>query len=110
VNTPPAKSRINRPFDRLLRYTTSKSSSGSGGFWFLIYPFHISSVTLPLDTTQLDGLQATYCDAADGDILISCVLISAYDVPQIREISRQLEHIPLIGINPRRDKVIKRRT
>ena len=77
-----------------------------------------------------------HIDAADGGIPISCVLTSAsvhdsqaaiplakishdrvthlydlmdsaYDVPQIHEISRQLGHIPLIDINPRRDKALK---
>ena len=32
---------------------------------------------------------------------------SAYDVPQIHEISRQLGHVPLIDIHPRRDKTLK---
>ena len=33
-------------------YVTWKSSSGSGGFWFLMYSAQASSVTLPLETTQ----------------------------------------------------------
>ncbi len=32
---------------------------------------------------------------------------SAYDVPQIREISRQLGHVPLIDVNPRRNPALK---
>jgi len=77
-----------------------------------------------------------HIDTADGGIPISCVLTSvsvhdsqvaiplakisharvthlydlmdsAYDVPQIHEISRQLGHIPLIDIHPRRDKTLK---
>ena len=77
-----------------------------------------------------------HIDAADGGIPISCVLTSAsvhdsqvaiplakishdrvthlydlmdsaYDVPQIHEISRQLGHVPLIDINPRRNKSVK---
>ena len=77
-----------------------------------------------------------HIDAADGGIPISCVLTSAsvhdsqvaiplakishdrvthlydlmdsaYDVPQIHEISRQLGHVPLIDINPRRNKALK---
>ena len=32
---------------------------------------------------------------------------SAYDVPQIHEISRQLGHVPLIDIHTRRDKTLK---
>ena len=32
---------------------------------------------------------------------------SAYDVPQIHDISRQLGHIPLIDVNPRRDTALK---
>ncbi len=77
-----------------------------------------------------------HIDAADGGIPVSCVLTSAsvhdsqvaiplakishdrvthlydlmdsaYDVPQIHEISRQLGHVPLIDINPRRNKALK---
>lgn len=77
-----------------------------------------------------------HIDAADGGIPISCILTSAsvhdsqaaiplskishnrvtylydlmdsaYDVPQIHEISRQLGHVPLIDIHPRRDKTLK---
>ena len=33
-------------------YSTLKSSSGSLGFWFLIYSFQTSSVTFPLEATQ----------------------------------------------------------
>lgn len=32
---------------------------------------------------------------------------SAYDVPQIREISQQLGHVPLIDVNPRRNQALK---
>jgi Transposase DDE domain./Transposase domain (DUF772). len=78
-----------------------------------------------------------HIDAGDGGIPISCVLTSAsvhdsqvaiplakishdritylydlmdsaYDVPQIHEISRQLGHVPLIDINPRRDMALKK--
>ena len=35
------------------------------------------------------------------------VMDSAYDVPQIHDISRQLGHIPLIDTNPRRDQALK---
>ncbi len=77
-----------------------------------------------------------HIDAADGGIPISCILTSgsshdsqsaiplaamtnrrvtncydlmdsAYDVPQIHEYSRRLGHVPLIDINPRRDKALK---
>ena len=77
-----------------------------------------------------------HIDAADGGIPISCILTSAsshdsqsaiplaamtsrrvtnlydlmdsaYDAPQIHEYSRQLGHIPLIDIHPRRDKALK---
>jgi hypothetical protein len=59
VNTPPperrwlqitAQSRIGPPFGGL--QVTLKSSSGSGGVWFLMYSAHTSSVTLPLLATQ----------------------------------------------------------
>src|SRR5262249_48130515 len=33
-------------------HVTLKSSSGSGGLWFLMYSAHTSSVTLPLLATQ----------------------------------------------------------
>ena len=32
---------------------------------------------------------------------------SAYDVPEIREASRRLGHVPLIDVNPRRDAALK---
>ncbi len=77
-----------------------------------------------------------HIDSADGGIPISCVLTSAsvhdsqvaiplakisservtnlydlmdsaYDAPQIHEVSRQLGHIPLIDKHPRRDKKLK---
>ncbi len=77
-----------------------------------------------------------HIDAADGGIPISCILTSAsshdsqsaiplatmtsqrvtnlydlmdsaYDAPQIHDYSRQLEHVPLIDTNPRRDKALK---
>ena len=35
------------------------------------------------------------------------VMDSAYDVPQIHDMSRQLGHIPLIDVHPRRDKALK---
>jgi hypothetical protein len=77
-----------------------------------------------------------HIDAADGDIPISCILTSAsshdsqsaiplatmtsrrvtnlydlmdsaYDAPEIYDYSRQLDHVPLIDINPRRNKALK---
>lgn len=77
-----------------------------------------------------------HIDAADGGIPISCILTSAsshdsqsaiplaamtgrrvtncydlmdsaYDAPQIHDYSRQLGHVPLIDIHPRRDKTLK---
>lgn len=77
-----------------------------------------------------------HLDSADGGIPISCILTSAsthdsqvalplakmshervtnlydlmdsaYDVPQIHEISRQLGHVPLIDQHPRRNKALK---
>ncbi len=35
------------------------------------------------------------------------VMDAAYDVPQIREASRQLGHVPLVDVNPRRDAALK---
>jgi hypothetical protein len=77
-----------------------------------------------------------HIDAADGGIPISCILTSAsshdsqsaiplatmtsrrvtncydlmdsaYDAPQIHDYSRQLDHVPLIDIHPRRNKALK---
>lgn len=77
-----------------------------------------------------------HIDSADGGIPISCILTSAsthdsqvaiplakishqrvtnlydlmdsaYDVPQIHEVSQQLGHIPLIDKHPRRDSALK---
>lgn len=77
-----------------------------------------------------------HIDAADGGIPISCILTSgsshdsqsaiplatmtsrrvtncydlmdsAYDAPEIHEYSRRLGHVPLIDINPRRNKALK---
>lgn len=77
-----------------------------------------------------------HIDSADGGIPISCVLTSAsvhdsqvaiplakisnervtnlydlmdsaYDTPQIHEVSEQLGHVPLIDKHPRRDKALK---
>jgi hypothetical protein len=36
------------------------------------------------------------------------VMDSAYDVPQIHALSRQLGHIPLIDVHPRRDEALKK--
>ena len=35
------------------------------------------------------------------------VMDSAYDVPQIHAMSRELGHIPLIDVHPRRDQALK---
>ena len=37
------------------------------------------------------------------------VMDSAYDVPQIHDLSRQLGHIPLVDVHPRRDQTLKKR-
>ena len=58
VNTPPPKGggfglRLEAGLiGHTADYTTVKSSSGSGGFWFLMYSCHTSSVTFPLVATQ----------------------------------------------------------
>ena len=36
------------------------------------------------------------------------VIDSAYDVPQIHDMSRQLGHIPLIDVHPRLDQALKK--
>ncbi|MBC8523671.1 transposase [PVC group bacterium] len=77
-----------------------------------------------------------HIDSADGQVPVSCILTSAsthdsqvviplaaitnqrttnlydlmdsaYDVPQIREYSSSLRHIPIIDVNPRRDTLKK---
>lgn len=57
---------------------------------------HDSQVAIPL-THMSDERIVNLYDLMD----------SAYDVPQIREISQQLGHVPLIDINPRRNPVLK---
>ena len=57
---------------------------------------HDSQVAIPL--SKMSGERVTN---------LYDVMDSAYDVPQIRDMSRQLGHIPLIDVNPRRDKALK---
>ena len=57
---------------------------------------HDSQVAIPLAIISNERVTNLY-DVMD----------SAYDVPQIHDISRQLGHIPLIDVNPRRDKALK---
>ena len=57
---------------------------------------HDSQVALPLATISHERVTNLY-DLMD----------SAYDVPQIHEISRQLGHVPLIDQHPRRNKALK---
>ena len=57
---------------------------------------HDSQVAIPL-AKMSSGRVANLYDVMD----------SAYDVPQIHDMSRQLGHIPLIDVNPRRDKALK---
>jgi hypothetical protein len=40
-------------------------------------------------------------------ISLDDVMDFAYDVPHIHDMSRQLGHIPLIDVHPRRDKALK---
>ena len=60
---------------------------------------HDSQVAIPLATMSSERVTNLY-DLMD----------SAYDVPQIHEISQQLGHIPLIDKHPRRDKALKAET
>ena len=57
---------------------------------------HDSQVAIPLAKMSSERVTNLY-DVMD----------SAYDVPQIHDMSRQLGHIPLIDIHPRRDKALK---
>jgi transposase len=57
---------------------------------------HDSQVAIPLAKISSERVTHLY-DVMD----------SAYDVPQIHDMSRQLGHIPLIDVNPRRDKALK---
>jgi hypothetical protein len=57
---------------------------------------HDSQVAIPLAKMSSERIINLY-DVMD----------SAYDVPQIHDLSRQLGHIPLIDINPRRNQALK---
>jgi Transposase DDE domain/Transposase domain (DUF772) len=57
---------------------------------------HDSQVAIPLAKMSSERMTNLY-DVMD----------SAYDVPQIHSMSRQLGHIPLIDVNPRRNKALK---
>ena len=57
---------------------------------------HDSQVAIPLAKMSSERVTNLY-DVMD----------SAYDVPQIHDMSRQLGHIPLIDVNPRRDQALK---
>lgn len=57
---------------------------------------HDSQVAIPLATITAGRVQNFY-DLMD----------SAYDVPEIKEFSQRLNHVPLIDINPRRNAELK---
>lgn len=57
---------------------------------------HDSQVAIPLAKMSSERVTNLY-DVMD----------SAYDVPQIHDMSRRLGHIPLIDVHPRRDKALK---
>jgi len=57
---------------------------------------HDSQVAIPLARLSQERIINLY-DLMD----------SAYDVPQIRDLSRQLGHVPLIDVNPRRKLALK---
>jgi hypothetical protein len=57
---------------------------------------HDSQVAIPLATMTIGRVQNFY-DCMD----------SAYDQPEITDYSRQLGHVPLIDVNPRRDEELK---
>jgi transposase len=58
---------------------------------------HDSQVAIPLAKMSSERVTNLY-DVMD----------SAYDVPQIHDMSRQLGHIPLIDVHPRRDHALKK--
>jgi hypothetical protein len=57
---------------------------------------HDSQVAIPLAKMSYERVTNLY-DAMDA----------AYDVPQIHDMSRQLGHVPLIDVNPRRNQELK---
>ena len=57
---------------------------------------HDSQVAIPLGKMSSERVINLY-DVMD----------SAYDVPHIHDVSRQLGHIPLIDVHPRRDQALK---
>jgi hypothetical protein len=57
---------------------------------------HDSQVAIPL-AKMSHGRVTNLYDAMDA----------AYDVPQIHDVSRQLGHVPLIDVNPRRNQALK---
>ena len=57
---------------------------------------HESQVAIPLTKMSSERVTNLY-DVMD----------SAYDVPQIHDMSRQFGHIPLIDVHPRRDKALR---
>jgi hypothetical protein len=59
---------------------------------------HDSQVAIPLAKMSSERVTNLY-DLMD----------SAYDVPQIHDMSRQLGHIPLIDVHPRRDQALKKK-
>jgi len=58
---------------------------------------HDSQVAIPLAKMSSERVTNLY-DVMD----------SAYDVPQIHDMSRQLGHVPLIDVHPRRDQALKK--
>ena len=58
---------------------------------------HDSQVAIPLAKMSSERVTTLY-DVMD----------SAYDVPQIHDMSRQLGHVPLIDVHPRRDQALKK--
>ncbi len=58
---------------------------------------HDSQVAIPLAKMSSERVTNLY-DVMD----------SAYDVPQIHDMSRQLGHVPLIDVHPRRDQTLKK--
>ena len=78
---------MNRLNETLSRYWLNIQTSAST---------HDSQVAIPLAHLSQERVINLY-DLMD----------SAYDVPQIRDLSRQFGHVPLIDVNPRRNQELK---
>ena len=94
---------------------TKKNSKGYKVSW-IGYKLHIDvadggipiSAVLTSASTHDSQVAIPLAKMSNGRVThLYDVMDSAYDVPQIHDMSRQLGHIPLIDVNPRRDQGLK---